>query len=78
MSTEIAEIVDCLKPEYSIEVATGTGGIRLFSTVNKIWIDVKGAKLLIKALETAIATEQRFLPRDMVSKIVNRHGQIKE
>ena len=56
MSTEIGEVKDILKPEqYSIEVATGTGGIRLFSTARKIWIDEEGAEELKFLLDIAIA-----------------------
>lgn len=54
MSTELGEVKDHLHPTESIEVAWGTGGIRLFSTVNKIWLDEQGVKDLIKLLEIAI------------------------
>ena len=55
MSTELGEVRDCIRPdEYSVGVALGTGGIRLFSNVNKIWLDVEGANELIELLETAV------------------------
>ena len=53
MSTEIGKVNDVINHELNIEVAFGTGGIRLFSTENKIWIDKKGADELIELLETA-------------------------
>jgi hypothetical protein len=53
MSTEIGIVRDCLRQEDSIEIAIGTGGIRLFSTQNKIWLDDEGVSELIELLEVA-------------------------
>ena len=54
MSTELGEVLDVLDDKRSIEVAIGTGGIRLLSTTNKIWIDYIGAEKLISLLESAM------------------------
>ena len=55
MSTELGEITDCQDDTLSIEVAMGVGGIRLFSSEKKIWLDCDKAKKLIELLEEAIA-----------------------
>lgn len=53
MSTEYGNVFDALHPKENIEVATGTGGIRLISTTNKIWLSPAGVKELIVLLSTA-------------------------
>lgn len=53
MSTDIGEVEDALDPMLKIEVAIGTGGIRLFSSERKIWLDKKQAGRLVVLLETA-------------------------
>ena len=53
MSTEYGKVIDALDKDQSIEVATGTGGIRIFSTVNKIWLTPEGTEELVDLLRTA-------------------------
>lgn len=54
MSTELGEVKDCLDNRMIIEVALGMGGIHLFSTEKKIWLDKKGVERLIELLRLAI------------------------
>jgi len=53
MSTDLGEVKDNLDPGISIEIAVGTGGIKLFSTEKKIWLDNEGADKLIDLLKQA-------------------------
>lgn len=57
MSTEIGTVHDNRATDHSIGVATGYTGIRLFSTVKKIWLSVDGARELIDFLQDAIQRE---------------------
>jgi hypothetical protein len=50
MSTEHGDVKDALHPEFSIEVADTNGRIRLFSSVNKIFLDEAGANHLLDLL----------------------------
>jgi len=59
MSTEYGEVKDALNEKESIEVATGMGGIRIFSTKNKIWLTSEGAERLIELLRIAISQSNR-------------------
>ena len=53
MSTELGEVKNCVHPEESIDVAVGTGGIRIMSTCPKMWLDEDGVNKFIEFLETA-------------------------
>lgn len=71
MSTELGEVDDCLNPDYFLEVALGTGGVRIVLarrskgrrwgrvSYAKVWLDEPGVDALRNLLDVATPDDRR-------------------